>query len=55
MDAENPVWSAAWDAIREVTWEGYTVDVKSKYLIRTTHVNKVLTKISKISPNVQVI
>ena len=55
LDGDNPVWAKAWDLIREVTWDGYVIDNNSPLQTRSTHVNKMLTKMLKLAANIQVL
>ena len=48
------MWEFVWDLVREVMWEGYVIDPESRLQIRTTRINKMLTKILKLSISVQV-
>ena len=50
----NPVWHFVWDAMRELNQVGHVMDPDSKMAIRTTHLNKVLTKMTKLSVSIQV-
>ena len=54
LDGENPIWARAWDLIRQVCWDGYVIDANSPLQIRSTEVNKILTKILKLAANIQV-
>ena len=54
IPSDNPVWAFVWDLIRPLMWEGYVINPNDPRLLRTTHLNKMLTKISKLSASVQV-
>ena len=54
MDAANPVWGCIWNVIREISLEGYALNIEVSLQIRSTHINKIMTKILKLSSSIQV-